>query len=39
VADDRQPAVAPDLADERADLAGTDVECDEDSFYRHAYLR
>src|SRR4029077_11900690 len=33
MADDRQPAVAPDLADERADLARPDIECDQDSFY------
>ena len=33
VADDREPAVAPDLADQRADLARADVECDEDPFY------
>src|SRR5687768_15612101 len=37
--DDRQLAVAPDLADERRDLARADIESDENPFYRHAYLR
>src|SRR5207248_8987669 len=32
VADHRQPSVAPDLADQRAHLAGADVQRDEDSF-------
>ena len=39
VADDRQPAVAADLADERADLARADVDADEDRFPFHHLVR
>ena len=39
VAHDRQPAVAAHLADERADLAGADVDADEDRFPFHHLVR
>ena len=39
VADDRQAAVAADLADEGADLAGADVDADEDRFSFHRVVR
>ena len=39
VAHDRQPAVAADLADERADLARADVDADEDRFSFHRVVR
>ena len=39
VAHDRQPAVAAHLADERADLAGADVDADEDRFSFHHLVR
>ena len=41
VADDRQPTVAPHLADEGADLARADVDADQDrfSFHRCVVLR
>jgi len=39
VAHDRQPPVATHLADERADLAGADVDADEDRFSFHRFVR
>ena len=39
VAHDRQPPVAADLADEGADLAGADVDPDEDRFSFHRVVR